>query len=27
LLREEINNGFNELPRQIVEELFGKKTS
>ena len=27
LLREEINNSFNELPRQIVEELFGKKSS
>ncbi len=26
LLREEINNCFKELPRQIVEELFGKKS-
>ncbi len=25
LLREEIDNCFKELPRQIVEELFGKK--
>jgi hypothetical protein len=25
LLREQINNGFKELSRQIVEELFGKK--
>ena len=27
LLREEIDNCFRELPRQIVEELFGKKSS
>jgi hypothetical protein len=26
LLREEIDNCFKELPRQIVEELFGKKS-
>jgi len=26
LLREEINNCFNELPRQIVEELFGRRS-
>jgi hypothetical protein len=25
LLREEINNCFKELPRQIVEELFGRR--
>jgi hypothetical protein len=26
LLREEIDNCFKELPRQIIEELFGKKS-
>jgi len=26
LLREEIDNCFKELPRQIVEEMFGKKS-
>lgn len=26
LLREEIDNCFRELPRQIVEEIFGKKS-
>jgi hypothetical protein len=26
LLREEINNCFKELPKEIVEELFGKKS-
>jgi hypothetical protein len=27
LLQKEIDHCFNELPRQIVEELFGKKPS